>query len=274
MTEELKSMRVGREGPVAEVTLLGPAKGNAMGPDLFRELPLVFGALDKDPEVRVAVLRGSGEHFCYGLDLPGMFQVLAPLVGGPVGALERTRLLDMLAELQASVDAIARCRKPVIAAIHGWCIGGGLDMASACDIRLCAKDARFSLREVKMAIVADLGSLQHLPRIIGEGHLRELAYTGRNIDAAEALRIGLVNSACDTPDTLFAAARALAAEIAANPPLAVQGIKRMLEWGDAKNVPEGLRQVLLWNTAFLPSKDLQEAFAAFAEKRPPEFKGE
>jgi enoyl-CoA hydratase len=274
MAEDRKSMRVDRVGPVAQVTLLGPAKGNAMGPDLFRELPLVFSELDKDPEVRVVVLRGSGEHFCYGLDLPGMFQVLAPLVAGPVGALERTRLLDMLAELQASVDSIARCRKPIIAAVHGWCIGGGLDMASACDIRLCAKDARFSLREVKMAIVADLGSLQHLPKILGEGRTRELAYTGRNFDGAEAARIGLVNAAYDTPDALFAAARALADEIAANLPLTVQGLKRMLEWGADKSVGEGLRQVLLWNTAFLPSKDLQEAFGAFAEKRAPSFKGE
>ena len=274
MAEDRKSMRVTREGHVAEVMLLGPAKGNAMGPDLFRELPLVFGELDKDPEVRVVVLRGSGEHFCYGLDLPGMFQVLAPLVAGPVGALDRTKLLDMLAELQASVDSIARCRKPVIAAIHGWCIGGGLDMASACDIRLCAKDARFSLREVKMAIVADLGSLQHLPKIVGEGRTRELAYTGRTFDGAEAARIGLANEAYDTADALFAAARAMAVEIAANPPLAVQGLKRILEWGAGKSVGEGLRQVLLWNTAFLPSKDLQEAFAAFAEKRTPAFKGE
>jgi enoyl-CoA hydratase len=274
MTEERKALRVTLDGLVAEVTMLGPGKGNAMGPDLFRELPLVFGALDRDPAVRAVVLRGSGDHFCYGLDLMGMMQELLPLVAGAGGATERTQLLDLLHELQASVDSVARCRKPVLAAIHGWCIGGGLDIAAACDLRLCAKDARFSLREVKVAIVADLGSLQRLPRIIGDGPTRELAYTGKNIDAAEALRLGLVNAVHETPDALFAAAKATAKEIADNPPLTVQGIKRVLGACDGKSVEEGLRIVAAWNAAFLQSKDLQEAFGAFAERRPPKFKGE
>ena len=274
MTAENKSLRVERGDGIVEVVLCGPGKGNAMGPDLFRELPLCFGALDRDAAVRVVLLRGSGDNFCYGLDLMGMMPVLAPLVAGAGGAGERTQLLDMLTDLQTAVDSVARCRKPVVAAIHGWCVGGGLDLAAACDVRLCSADAKFSLREIKLAIVADLGSLQRLPRIIGEGHTRELAFTGKNIDAAEAGRIGLVNAVCESPEQLLAAARAMVGEIADNPPLAVQGVKRVMEWGDAMSVAEGLRLVGAWNTAFLQSKDLQEAFAAFAEKRTPKFKGE
>ena len=145
MTAEYKSLRIERHEGIVEVVLCGPGKGNAMGPDLFRELPLCFGALDKDAAVRVVLLRGSGDNFCYGLDLMGMMPVLAPLVAGAGGAGERTQLLDMLTDLQTAVDSVARCRKPAVAAIHGWCVGGGLDLAAACDVRLCSADAKFSL---------------------------------------------------------------------------------------------------------------------------------
>jgi enoyl-CoA hydratase len=171
------------------------------------------------------------------------------------------------------VTRVQTCRKPVIAAVRGWCIGGGLDLIAACDIRLCSADARFSLREAKMAIVADIGSLQRLPPIIGEGYTRELAYTGKDIDAQRALRIGLVNEVHDSADELLAAARALAGEIAANAPLAVQGSKRVLNETQGKTVEEGLRYVALWNAAYLHTNDLSEAMRAFIEKRPPQFKG-
>jgi enoyl-CoA hydratase len=274
MGDERKALRVTRDGAVAEVALCGPAKGNAMGPDLFRELPPVFGELDRDPEVRAVVLRGEGPHFCYGLDLMAMLGVLGPLVTGRPSAGQRAALLDLLRELQGAMEAVARCRKPVVCALHGWCIGGGLDLAAACDVRHASADAKFSLREVKLAIVADLGCLQRLPRIIGEGQTRELAFTGRNIDAAEALRIGLVNAMHASPDALLAAVRATAREIADNPPLAVQGAKQVLEWNDRLGVADGLRLVAQWNSAFLPSDDLLEAFTAFSEKRPPQFKGD
>ena len=179
----------------------------------------------------------------------------------------------MIRRLQAAIDAVARCVKPVIAAVHGWCIGGGLDLASACDLRLCSADARFSLREVKVAMVADIGSLQRLPAIIGEGHTRELAFTGRDLDAARALRIGLVNEVYPTPEALFAAAGQLASEIAGNPPLVVSGIKQVLNAETEARAQRGLAYVAAWNAAFLPSEDLQEAFAAFAERRAPDFKG-
>ncbi|ONF64972.1 crotonase/enoyl-CoA hydratase family protein [Amycolatopsis keratiniphila] len=271
---DLVSLKVEIDGHVAEVTLLGPSKGNAMGPDFWRELPIVFRALDADPQVRAVVLTGSGKHFSYGLDLPAMMPSWGEMLGGDALAGPRTRFLDEVRTLQASVSSVAECRKPVIAAISGWCIGGGVDVVAAADIRLASADAKFSVREVKVAIVADLGSLQRLAPIIGEGHLRELALTGKDIDAARAEKIGLVNDVYADQDSLLAEARKLAAEIATNPPLVVQGTKNVLSANTERQVSDGLRYVSAWNAAFLPSKDLGEAVQAFLERRAPEFKGE
>jgi enoyl-CoA hydratase len=270
----VKSVEVGVNEHVATVTMLGPGKGNAMGPDFWREFPAAIGELAKNDAVRAIVVRGSGDHFTYGLDLMGMMGELGPLVGDGSLAKGRTALLQMIRELQRAFDVVEECATPVIAAIHGWCIGGGLDLSAACDVRLASADARFSLREVKLAMVADLGSLARLPRIIGQGHTRELAFTGKNIDAARALRIGLVNDVHPTPAELFAAADALAAEIAENSPLTVRGIKEVMRFSDGKTPAESLAYVAAWNSAFLPSKDLGEAISAFAERRKPVFKGE
>lgn len=270
---ELVSLDVQVRDHVAEVTLLGPGRGNAMGPDFWRELPLVFGALDADPQVRAVVLTGSGEHFSYGLDLPAMAPMFAPLLDGGALAGPRDAFLDEVRRLQAAITAVAQCRKPTVAAISGWCIGGGVDLAAAADVRVASADARFSVREVKVAIVADLGSLQRLAGIIGEGHLRELALTGRDIDAARAERIGLVNDVLADPASAQAAARNTAAEIAANPPLVVRGVKDVLDAERGRRVAEGLRYVAAWNAAFLPSHDLGEAMQAFAERRPAKFTG-
>ncbi len=270
----MKSIEVNKDGPIAEVILLGPGKGNAMGPDFWREVPEAFREIDRHPEVRAVIVRGSGSCFTYGLDLVGMMQDIGPHLSGEQLAAQRTRLFDLIREYQEAFDAVEACRKPVIAAVHGWCVGGGVDMIAACDIRLAAADARFSVREVKLAIVADLGSLQRLPPIIGQGHTRELALTGKDIDAARAERIGLVSHVYGSADELFGAARAMAREIADNPPLTVQGIKRVMAFGEGKPVAEGLAYVAAWNSAFLQSNDLMEAVQAFAEKRPPKFRGE
>ena len=251
---------------VATVTLLK----TTMAPVFFTECEAAFRALAADGEVRAVVVRSSAKGFSYGLDLPAAFQAHGALFAGG-GAKNRADSISLIRRLQASFDAIAACPMPVIAAIHGQCIGGGLDLASACDVRLCSKDARFSLREVKVAIVADLGSLQRLP-IIGQGATRELAFTGKTIDATRALRIGLVNEVLDTP-ALAEAASAMAQEIAQNPPLTVRGIKDVLDFGAGKSVAEGLAYVAAHNAAFLASEDLGEALTAFMEKRAPRFSG-
>jgi enoyl-CoA hydratase len=253
---------------IAVVTLERPT----MPPAFFGEIEATFRSLAADPEVRAVILRASGKVFSYGLDLPAAFQELGPhLAGGTAGP--RLALLAHIRKLQASFNAVAACPVPVIAAVHGWCIGGGLDLISACDIRLATEDAKFSLRETKIAIVADLGSLQRLPRLIGQGHTRELAFTGKDITAVRAREIGLVNDVYPTPESLLAAARAMAVEIAQNSPIAVRGVKEVLEAGEGKTVAEGLAYVAAWNAAFLASDDLGEALRAFLQKQKPSFQG-
>lgn len=256
---------------IARVTLIGPGKGNAMGPAFWAELPEVFGALDADPEVRAIVLTGSGKNFSYGLDLAAMGATLPALDSG---AKERLGFHQMLTKMQGAINAVADCRTPTIASVHGWCIGGGVDLISAVDIRYASADAKFSVREVKLAIVADVGSLARLPLILSDGHLRELVLTGRDVDAERAARIGLVNDVHADADASLAAAYATAAEIAANPPLTVHGVKDVLDQQRIGRVSESLRYVAAWNSAFLPSKDLGEAVTAMFQKRPPQFSGE
>ncbi|GAA1919687.1 MAG: crotonase/enoyl-CoA hydratase family protein [Arthrobacter sp.] len=269
---DLRSLRVTHRGPVAEVQLLGPSKGNAMGPDFWAELPRVFAELDAKEDVRAVLLYGSGDNFSYGLDLPGMEPVFRPLLESRgTDARLRSDFRLRIKALQDAVSSVARCSKPVVAAVEGWCIGGGVDVITAADIRVASPGARFSIREVRVGIVADLGSLQRLPGIIGSGATRHLALTGEDFDAARALELGLVT---ELADDVVARGRELAAQIAANPPLVVQGVKQVLNQGSEAAAQSGLDYVQVWNTAFLPSRDFAEAGRAFAERRPAVFTGD
>jgi enoyl-CoA hydratase len=254
---------------VTTVTLLRPT----MTPAFFRECGEVFRHIGRDPDVRAVVLRSSAKAFTYGLDLAAAFADLGPTLTGGGMAAQRTNLLHLIRQLQESFTAIAECPVPVIAAVHHWCIGGGIDLISACDVRVCSQDARFSVRETKIAIVADLGTLQRLPLVVGKGAARELCFTGKDIDADRALQIGLVNHVATDRDAALAYAKEMAAEIAANPPLTVRGVKAVMDYGEGKSVADGLEYVAAWNSAFLASEDLGEAIAAFAGKRTPNFKG-
>jgi enoyl-CoA hydratase len=274
MADVYESVLIETKDQVAQVTLLGPGKGNAMGPAFWAELPQVFGALDADPDVRAIVLTGSGRNFSYGLDLAAMGDTLSPMLAEGALAKPRADFHTRLKTMQGAITAVADCRTPTIASVHGWCIGGGVDLISAVDIRYASADAKFSVREVKLAIVADVGSLARLPLILNDGHLRELALTGKDIDAARAEKIGLVNDVYGDAEASLAAAHATAAEIAANPPLVVNGIKDVLDEQRTAAVSASLRYVAAWNSAFLPSKDLTEGITAMFGKRPPEFKGE
>lgn len=274
MGEAYESITVEMTGHVALVTLVGPGKGNAMGPAFWSELPEVFASLDADPEVRAIVLTGSGRNFSYGLDLPAMAGTLSPILAEGALARPRATFHAEVQRMQRSISTVADCRTPTIASVHGWCIGGGVDLISAVDIRYASADAKFSVREVKLAIVADVGSLARLPLILNDGHLRELALTGKDIDAARAEKIGLVNDVFEDPAASLAAALATAAEIAANPPLTVNGIKDVLDQQRTSAVSESLRYVAAWNAAFLASKDLTEGITATFEKRAAQFTGE
>jgi enoyl-CoA hydratase len=256
-----------------------------MGPSFFEELPVAMAELSSEDGVHVVVVAASGTDFSIGLDLKAMGGELTnpdANVNSARGdgtrrpasmAAQAARTRSNVQRLQRSITSVADCPKPVIAAVHGYCIGGGVDLVSACDIRLASADAVFSVRETRVAIVADLGSLQRLPLIVGKGHVAELAYTGKDITAARAKEIGLVNDVL--PDAVGAqrAARALASDIAANSPLVVQGTKAVLRACEDRSVTDGLDYVATWNAGFLQSDDLVEAMRAFMDKRPPQFEG-
>jgi enoyl-CoA hydratase len=258
-------------GGVMTVTLLGPGKGNAMGPEFWEELPKAMDEINRRHDIRCIVFRGSGDHYSYGLNLPQMMPRLATMTTGTVVAHQRTDLMAQIRQMQSGFQKMHESPKPVIVAVHGWCIGGGVNMIAAADIRLCSRDAKFSLREAKLAITPDIGGLQFLPTIIGQGFTREMAFTGADYDAAFAERIGLVNHVYDTPDQLFEAAATLARQIAENPATAVQGAKRVLNYSLNKSIEDGLQYVAVWNSSQLQSDDFSEAIQATMEKRKAEF---
>ena len=267
-------LTVERDGHVATLWLDRPEKLNAMGPEFWADLPVLMDELSDDDDVRVVVLAGKGKHFSVGLDLKTMGGGVAGAGGGGSRASAAKRFYRDVKRMQGSVTAVADCVKPVIAAVHGYCIGGAIDLITACDIRLASADAFFSVRETKIAIVADVGTLQRLPRVVSAGHVAELAYTGKDIDADRAQRIGLVNDVYPDAEQLLKAAYDMAAEIAANSPLVVQGTKQVLRASSDMTVAEGLDYVAVWNSGFLQSNDLTEAITAFMQKRPAEFKGD
>jgi len=266
--------KIEQNGPVAWVYLNRPEKNNAMHLPAWTEALPIFESLDADPEIRAVVIAGNGDCFCAGLDLMDMASAVPELAEpNPQGG-TKWRLVRKISELQETMNVIERCRKPVIAAIHGHCIGAGLDMAAACDIRLCASDAIFSLREAAVGIVADVGSLQRLPRIVGQGIARELAFTAAFIDARRAAKILLVNEVFKSVEDLMVAAQAMAETVSENSPLAVQAAKDVLNYSAGRPVEDGLRYVAGISANIIPSADLMESVTAFAEKRKPKFTGE
>lgn len=283
MSDEV--VRVEHQGELATVWLDRPQARNALGLAFFEQLPRAMAEVSDDRDVRAVVVAAKGSHFSVGLDLKAMGQILTGSVpgageqgsdpaGGPASAAARAMAArPAILRLQRSISSVAECPKPTIAAVQGYCIGGGINLASACDIRLASADAKFSVRETKVAIVCDLGALQRLPAIIGQGHVAELAYTGKDVDARRAREIGLVNDVLPDADAVLKAAMDMAGEIAANSPLAVQGTKAVLRAGEGRSVAEGLDYVATWNAGFLQSEDLVEAVAAFMEKRSPKFGG-
>jgi len=273
----IENLVIERTGAVATLWLDRPEKLNALHRPLWDSIPAAVAVLDADPEVRAIVLGGRGRAFCAGIDLldhaPSMSSGGSLSGRGDSPVSKRRAFYDDVRRYQHTASCFANINKPVIAAVHGMCLGAGMDLITACDIRLASADATFSVRETKIAMVADVGTLQRLPRIIGDGPARELIFTGRDVSAARALEIGLVNEVLPDHAALVVRAHAMAQEIAANSPLAVQGAKQVLGFAGRREVDAGLDYVAVWNSAFLHSEDLTEAMTAFMQRRTPEFRG-
>src|SRR5687767_1807509 len=256
------------ERGVAHVELARPDKFNAMDHEMFAAIGETFRRLGADPSVRAILLSGRGRHFTAGLDLQYAASQFPPSDDPGRAAEARLRHIGWL---QDAFTAAEQARPPVIAAIHGGCIGAGVDLASACDLRVASADAFFQVAEVDVAITADLGTLQRLGFLLPHGVVRELTFTGRRMAAEEAARYALVNRVEADREAALAAALELARDIAAKSPLAVAGAKRSLNHSRGRPVEEGLRDVALWNAAALVSNDLTEAVRARLAKAEPKF---
>ncbi len=273
MSAEYTFYRVEKEGPLARVILNRPEKKNAMGPAAWKEIIPIFEDIHLDEAIRVAIIQAEGDIFTAGIDLVGMAGEFGPIVEGDMSAGARRKIFEVIFPLQAAISCVEKCCKPVICAIHGKCIGAGLDLASACDIRLASADATICLKEAAVGFVADVGSLQRVPHIVGQGHARELAYTAKFIDAKRAREIGLVNDVYPDKEALLEAAEDLAREIAANSPLAVQASKEVLNFCRGQSITDGLEYVAARSAMMVPSQDLMEALSAFMERRRPVYPG-
>ena len=273
MAKKYKVFEIEKKDHTAWVFINRPDKLNACGPDFWREIIEVMDEVDSDHDVRVVILAGRGRAFTAGIDLLGMVTEVTGIAEPGIMGRKRLELVKDILKLQDSITSLEICRKPVIAAVHGHCIGAGVDIITACDIRLASEDASFSVREARLAIVADVGTLQRLPRIVGEGHAKELTYTAKDIDAKRAKEIGLVNEVYPDKDALYAGAEAMAKEIAEQSPLAVMSAKEVINYCRDKTVADGLNYVAQRSANILPSEDLFEAFKSFTERRKPKFEG-
>ena len=261
---------------VAHVTMCRGDDFNTMTKSFWSELPELIDKISDAAEARVIVLSAQGKHFCAGMDLAN-FQDDGELHGTDAKKVSQGRRSEaqfrVTRELQYTISCLEKARMPVIAAIQGACIGGAVDLITACDIRYATNDAFFCIQEINIGMAADVGTLQRLPYLIPEGIVRELAYTGRRFSADEALRYGLINAVFDTHETVIDHALNVAREIADKAPLATTGIKEVLNYNRDHTVEESLNYAALWNSAMNFSDDMMEAFKSKAEKRDPDFQG-
>ena len=259
MTPTFETLEVSIEEQVATVCLNRPDKANAMNGAMWDELQICFEWLDEESAVRAVILSGNGKHFCAGLDL-AVFGNLHGASAEPARRAEQLR--RTILRLQGNLTAIEKCRVPVLAAIHNTCIGGGVDMTCCADMRYATEDAYFSIREIDIGMTADVGTLQRLPKIIPDGVVRELAYTGRNMGAREAKEVGFVNGVFESREIMMREVTAIARTIATKAPLAVRGTKEMLLYSRDHTVAEGLNYIATWNSGMMSQADLQAGMQA------------
>ncbi len=270
---EKQLVRYEKEGFVGEIVLDRPEKRNALNLRLWRDLERAVSLAEEDTDVRVFILRGAGQSFSAGLDLSPeneLFEILK----APINAASKTVFYREVRQIQDIYTRLERLTRPTIAMIHGHCLGGALEMALCCDIRLAEKDARFGLPEAGLAVITDVGGLQRLPKVVGPAKAREMAFRANRFRAAEALKIGLVNEVYESVEGLEQGARAMADEIAANAPLAVQGAKEVFLLQELHGAEMSLAYNAARSSMVMPSVDLFEAVAAYMQKRKPLFRGE
>ena len=261
---------------VAHIKMIRPEKRNSMNPEFWDELPAIVRDIDENARARVIILSSTGPHFSSGLDISTF------LGGGATDERdEATRRSERIRRgagfyrnvqrMQDSFSCLEDCRLPVLAAIQGGCIGGGVDLTSACDIRYASSDAFFTIFEINIGMTADVGTFPRLVKLIPEGIVRELAYTGRRMPADEAQSVGLVNRVFADQETMLEEVRKVALEIASKAPLAVYGCKRLINYSRDHTTADGLDYISIWNASMLQPEEMAEAMTANREQRAGQF---
>lgn len=259
------------EAGVAHIRMTRPEAMNTMNKDFWRELPAIVKDIDDNARARCIVISSTGKHFCAGMDL-SVFANVGDRDGAPVDRhVAGESFRRHVHHLQDTFTCLDEARMPVIAAIHGGCIGGAVDFTSACDIRYCTEDAFFTIMEINIGMTADVGTFPRLCKLIPEGWVRELAYTGRRLSAQRAREIGLVNEVFDSHEAVVAHALATAREIAGKSPLAVAGSKVMINYARDHTIKDALDYIALWQVGMFSGPHMAETFAARQEKREPVF---
>ncbi|MBT8149422.1 MAG: crotonase/enoyl-CoA hydratase family protein [Gammaproteobacteria bacterium] len=271
---DYKCFDVAIENHIAHIQLTRPEKRNSMIPEFWTELPAIVAEIDQQAQARVIVISSTGPHFTAGLDIQAFFNQAASDADSsdPKAHLAKgAKFYAQVKDLQDSFSILEQCRIPVLVAIQGGCIGGGIDMVTACDMRYATADAFFILQETNIGMTADVGTFPRLPKLIPEGIARELAYTGRRFEVAEAQRIGLVNAVFDDAETMVAAVMQIAAEIASKAPLAIAGCKRIINYARDHSTADTLDYIRIWNASHLQTDETIEAIGANAEQREAQF---
>jgi len=256
---------------VAYIWLNRPEKKNAMDFDIWFGIPDLIKEINDNEEAKCILLLGKGDSFSAGIDIATFMGDMSLNENLSSTADDRRKTMKVIDDMQTAFTVIANSKIPVIALAHGFCLGGATSMISACDIRLSTKDAKFSIGETKLGLVADVGILQRMPNIVSKGDVRELAFTGRHFDGIHADKIRFVNAVYDSVDELYEAGKILAEEIAKNSRHIVSGTKDVLNKGEDLSTEQALDYVRMWNTSYLISQDLKEGVTAFFEKRDPDF---
>lgn len=268
MDNDFFRLSTGDDG-IAELQLARPDRMNTLGPAFFTALRDAVVGLDEAGRTRVLVISSTGRHFSAGMALEVFASELALL--DTSSARRRLAFQDGLRKLMRCLDVLEEASFPVICAVQGGCIGGALDLAAACDIRVASADAFFTVQEIHIGMAADLGVLQRLPRLVPPGVARQMAYTGERVDAARALAIGLVNAVLPDADALHAHALELARQIAAKSPLAIAGSKRALNYARDHGVAESLQQMTLLQSAIFDIDEMRRAIEGWKTKVDPGF---